>query len=467
VYVRPDRLGLDRIFRAGEGGTLAAEARDRQRRTSVAVASVVVVAATVVWIAVRQAADISFRALHPVDYVVLAVMFLLVLSLDLVQTTLEQFKFNVVFTVAGTVFFAASISYGAIVGIVLAGVGTLITEVFARREPIKLVFNVAQFVCIAGVAGLLYHALVGNTDRVPLSTVPTLLAGLVAAAAYVLVNAVLFAYVVGISIGKSPITVFMANVPGFLMQNVTLPSIGLLLTTVRDLSPLSLFIVLLPLLGPYVAMRGHRETQSQIRQTIEALADTVDRRDTSTAQHSERVAKYTRQIIDELGTIRFAESEAIILAARVHDLGKIAIPDAVLLKPGRLDEGEYWLMRQHPVAGDDILQQLSIYKDSLGVVRHHHERYDGTGYPDGLKAEEIPLGARIVSVADSYDVMTSDRPYARARSVREAKEELLACKGTHFDPKLVDAFVRVIDREHSPASSDVVMVGAARVPTSV
>ena len=166
-------------------------------------------------------------------------------------------------------------------------------------------------------------------------------------------------------------------------------------------------------------MRGYREIQLQIQRTIEALADTVDRRDITTAQHSERVANYTRQIIDELGTIRFAEAEAIILAARVHDLGKIAIPDAVLLKPGKLDEGEYWLMRQHPVAGDDILQKLSIYKDSLGVVRHHHERYDGRGYPDGIKGEEIPFGARIVSVADSYDVMTSDRPYARARTISE------------------------------------------------
>ncbi|MDQ2784207.1 MAG: HD domain-containing protein, partial [Chloroflexota bacterium] len=146
------------------------------------------------------------------------------------------------------------------------------------------------------------------------------------------------------------------------------------------------------------------------------------------------------------------------LAARVHDLGKIAIPDAVLLKPGKLDEGEYWLMRQHPIAGDDILHDLSIYKDSLGVVRHHHERYDGRGYPDGIKGEEIPFGARIVAVADSYDVMTSDRPYARARTVHEGIEELIACKGTHFDPHVVDAFVRVLGRQQAPAPS------AQRVP---
>jgi HD-GYP domain-containing protein (c-di-GMP phosphodiesterase class II) len=117
------------------------------------------------------------------------------------------------------------------------------------------------------------------------------------------------------------------------------------------------------------------------------------------------------------------------------------------------------------VAGDDILQQLAIYKDSLGVVRHHHEKYDGSGYPDGIKGDTIPLGARIVSVADSYDVMTSDRPYARARSIREAKDELLACKGTHFDPKIVDAFVRILERQHSPVPAERALAGATHALT--
>lgn len=431
-----------------------------QARTDFAIASVVMLTALVTILAIWQATQVSFRALRSMDYVVLGVMFALVLTMDLVQTKLIQFKFTAVFTVFGTVSFAASVGYGAIVGILLAFVGTLISEIVARREFRKMVFNIAQFMCMAGVAGLVYHALAGAQDHVPLASLNTTVIALIASLCYLAINAILFAYVVGTSIGKSPLTVFLASSTGFLIQNITLPSIGLLLTTVRDLSPWSLLIVLLPLLGPYVAMRGNRETQIQIQKTIEALADTVDRRDTSTAQHSERVAKYTQQIIDELGTIRFAESEAIILAARVHDLGKIAIPDAVLLKPGKLDDGEYWLMRQHPVAGDDILRQLTIYKDSLGVVRHHHEKYDGTGYPDGLKGDKIPLGARIVAVADSYDVMTSDRPYARARTAREGKEELIRCKGTHFDPQMVDAFVAVLDRIHNPVPAEV------RMPTS-
>lgn len=418
----------------------------------------------VVFGAVAQAVRGSFRPLKPLDLAVILAMFLFVTLMDLAPTRIQFGNVSSVFTVSGSVFLATTIGYGAITGIIVAMTGTLIIELVARRAAQKLIFNVADFVAAAGLAGITYHLLAGNTTRVPLSSTKTLAFALIASLVYLLVNNILFSFVVGTAIGKSPLTVFIANAPGSLLQNITLPAIALLLTTVRALNPLAVLIALVPLLGPFLAMRGHREILLQIQQTIEALADTVDRRDVTTAQHSERVAIYTQQIIDELGTIRFAEAEAIILAARVHDLGKIAIPDAVLLKPGKLDEGEYWLMRQHPAAGDDILQKLSIYKDSLGVVRHHHERYDGRGYPDSIKGEDIPLGARIVAVADSYDVMTSDRPYARARSVREAKEELIDCKGTHFDPDIVDAFVRVIERQHSPEPAK--NLAPARIPVS-
>lgn len=419
-----------------------------------AVLAVVCLAVIVILGAAVQAVHGYFRPLKPRDLAVILVMFIIVTLMDLVQTTVPLMKFNTGFTVSGAIFVATTIGYGAVTGVIVAAIGTLITELFVRREFQKLVFNVSDLVAATGLSGITYRILVGDTTQGPLASTKTLLIALIASFVYLGVNSILLSFVVGTAIGKSPFTVFLANIPGQLLQNITLPPIGLLLTTVRELSPLALFIALIPLFGPFIAFRGHRAIQLQIQRTIEALADTVDRRDTTTAQHSERVTNYVRQIIDELGTIRFAEAEAIILAARVHDLGKIAIPDAVLLKPGKLDEGEYWLMRQHPIAGDDILRDLSIYKDSLGVVRHHHERYDGRGYPDGIKGEEIPLGARIVSVADSYDVMTSDRPYARARTVQEGIEELIACKGAHFDPTIVDAFVRVLGRQRAPAPSE-------------
>ncbi len=422
-------------------------------KTNAVVTCVVLLAFALLFVALRTGPLEDVRSLHWTDIVVLVAMLVFVVVVDLSRITLVQFKFNVSFTVSTTVYAATAIGYGPIIGVVIALLGTVIIQQSSQKDVRKRVFNVAQNVVSTEVTGLLYFALSGGDSAVPLISAHLLGVALVASICYLLVNASLVALVVGVSIGRSPVSVFVANIPGLMLQNVTLPSIGLLLTSLRLFTPLAFFIVVLPLLGPWMVMRGYRETLLQVRRTIEALADMVDRRDVTTAQHSARVAEYTQQIIDEIGTIKFAEAEAIILAARVHDLGKIAIPDSVLLKPGRLDEEEYRLMRSHPVAGDEVLHNLSIYKDSLGVVRHHHERYDGKGYPDGMKGEEIPFGARIVGVADTYDVITSDRPYHRARSVREATEELINCRGTQFDPMVVDAFIRVLNRVHGIASA--------------
>jgi HD-GYP domain-containing protein (c-di-GMP phosphodiesterase class II) len=417
-------------------------------KVTAAIGAVVLLAVAATGVAFWQVTHGGQRPLSLVDIIVLTLMVLFVIGMDSLATVIPQYQFTTIFTVAGAIYVAAAIGYGALVGIIVATVSALTTELIARREPKKLIFNVAEIATGTGTAGLVYHALVPASAGMPLGSLASLLAAVAASLLYVAINAILFSIVVGIATGKSPAVMFVAHTQTFLLQNVTLQSIAIILSCVRELTPWAIVIILLPLFGPFIAMRGFRETLQQIQQTIEALADMVDRRDVTTAQHSERVAQYTQQIIEELGTIPLAEAEAIVLAARVHDLGKIAIPDAVLLKPGRLDEEEYRLMRYHPVAGDEVLSKLSIYKASLGVVRHHHERYDGKGYPDGLKGEAIPLGARIVGVADTYDVITSDRPYHRARSVREATDELLNCKGTQFDPEIVDAFIRVLERTH-------------------
>jgi len=422
-------------------------------KTGLAIAAVVMFAVALIYLSLVQATHTPFRALTVTDIAVLIAMLLLVLLLDFAQVRVQRLKFKAVFVISGTVFVAATIGYGAIVGILLAIVGSLISETLARRELHKLIFNVAQFTCATAAAGLLYHAIAGQNVRVPLATTQTAIAALFASVVYLLVNNGLFSFVVGINIGKSPVSVFLANMPGMLMQNITLPSIGLLLTTVRDLSPLSLLVALLPLLGPYLAMRGYRDNLLQMGLTIEALADAIDLRDPSTARHSERVATYTQRVIDELGTINFAEAEAIVSGSRVHDVGKVSIPDAILLKSDALTDEEFAVIRTHSVEGYNILVNLPMYKEALGVVRSHHERYAGGGYPDNISGEAIPMGARIVAITDAYDVMTTDRPYSRARSQREACAELVRCKGTHFDPMIVDAFVAMINRPAVPEVS--------------
>ena len=164
---------------------------------------------------------------------------------------------------------------------------------------------------------------------------------------------------------------------------------------------------------------------------------------TGTAAHAARCAQYARALADQL-RLPPDEIEAIRVAALLHDLGKIEIPDSILQKPGPLTEKEWELMRQHPDLSHRALAQLGGFHDVLPLVRHHHERFDGAGYPDGLSGEEIPSGSRIILVIDAFDAMTSDRPYRRAMPVADAAKELVRCSGSQFDPRMVRAFLLIL-----------------------
>ncbi len=174
---------------------------------------------------------------------------------------------------------------------------------------------------------------------------------------------------------------------------------------------------------------------------IRTLAATVDAKDSYTHGHSERVAAYARAIALTLELPQL-DVETIELAGLLHDIGKIGVPDAVLQKPGRLDPDERTLIEQHADLGARILSDNPALMPLIPLVRHHHERYDGGGYPSGLRGEEIPLGAAIICVADTFDTMTTDRPYRRAPGMEEARREIVRCGGQQFDPRVVTAFLR-------------------------
>jgi putative nucleotidyltransferase with HDIG domain len=172
--------------------------------------------------------------------------------------------------------------------------------------------------------------------------------------------------------------------------------------------------------------------------TITSLARTIEAKDPYTGGHTERVAEYTLMLARELG---FGDDElqAVEVGAVIHDIGKIGIPDRILLKPGRLDSDEFEEMRRHPVISSYILDELDLPKVVRDMARNHHERFDGKGYPDGLKGDQIPLAARILTVADAFDAMTSDRPYRRALSQEVAAAEIRRNTGTQFCPDVVAA----------------------------
>ena len=194
--------------------------------------------------------------------------------------------------------------------------------------------------------------------------------------------------------------------------------------------------------------RLHEELKEVFLQTIEGFAFAIDAKDPYTLGHSRRVTQYSGWIADRLG-LDEKEVQKIRHAAILHDIGKIGLRLESLNKPGRLSQEEIESFRAHPETGKRILAPIRFLSDLVPVLYHHHERYDGGGYPQGKAGEEIPLGARILAVADSYDAMTSDRPYRNAMTVEQAIREIKMHSGSQFDPGIVNAFIAVL-REKLP-----------------
>lgn len=174
--------------------------------------------------------------------------------------------------------------------------------------------------------------------------------------------------------------------------------------------------------------------------TLKSLVMSIEARDSYTKQHSERVTHYALQIANVM-KLSEEDIDVIKFGGYLHDIGKIGVKDTVLLKPGKLTDEEFEEIKQHSVIGDNILKPIKFFPKERDMIRHHHERYDGKGYPDGLAGKDIPLTARILAVADTYDAMTSTRPYRKALDHSVAIEELIRCSGKQFDPEVVFAFL--------------------------
>ncbi len=192
--------------------------------------------------------------------------------------------------------------------------------------------------------------------------------------------------------------------------------------------------------------RTLHDLETTYSQTLWSLVAALDAREHETSDHSQRVVRYSIALAKKLG---FPEREMPDLGrgALLHDIGKIGVPDAILLKPDELDPAEWEVMKRHPQIGFDILRSIDFLRASAEVVLCHQERFDGGGYPRGLEGDEIPMPARIFAIADTFDAMTSDRPYRKALSPEEARREIARFSGTQFDARVVDAFLSIPQRE--------------------
>jgi putative nucleotidyltransferase with HDIG domain len=307
-----------------------------------------------------------------------------------------------------------------------------------RRRLIDLVFNTSQLMIAAAAAAIVYHGLASSGD-LGRGLIGQLASAGVAACVMYVVSVSMVVVAAGLMTGRSPFQIWVEAAAAELKQTAAIYVTGYVLAVVSNGRPWLAVVMMGPVAGLQLALNRSVQLREQTVSAVESMADVVDHRDPYTFQHSQSVADNAVHTAKKLG-LPDREVELIRLAARVHDLGKIAVPDEVLHKQGRLTEAEFALMKKHPETGAEILAKFPQYKRGRELVLAHHERMDGCGYPRGLSGSAIPLGARVIAVADAWDAMTSDRPYRTALDPEVALGELLRGRGTQWDPEVVNAF---------------------------
>ncbi len=382
------------------------------------------------------------------------------------------FDSRVSISFVGTVL--AALVYGP-AGAVLAATAIVLSGYFGRSQsPRKLAFNFGHASLSAFLGGL-FALQVGAVDGLDSAALP-LLGGLGAAVILFAVDAGFVSVIISLTSKRPAWTCYRENFAWLLPHYAVLGLVaGGLAVTYTLVGVAAILVMALPLLLSRYSMaqfvdrtrdnvlrleRSNEQLQHalvEIRDmsdelasaytgTLESLVTALDVRDQETRGHSVRVATHSLDIARMVGVYTEEELATIYRGALMHDVGKIGVPDAILLKPAKLTEEEWEFMRRHSALGYRILAQVPYLRPAAKIVLAHHERWDGDGYPRRLKGENIPLGARIFAICDTYDAIISDRPYRQGQSPDAALAEILRCAGTQFDPMVVEAFEAAFPR---------------------
>ena len=316
-------------------------------------------------------------------------------------------------------------------------------------------FNIGQAMLYVtvGAVGLDLFAAQANSGPSP-AGLPPLGAIAVSAVVSLLANMALVAGAIARETGARFWRLLRGQVADVAVTYAALVALGVVVSLIVRDYPLALAPLVLPAGLAQYALRREVQLRADTRAALAALVDVVELRDPYTAGHSMRVATMARDLAVWMG-LPGEEADLIETAGRVHDLGKVAMTPALLFKTGPLTEEEWTYVRQHPVHGAAIVEKFAGYRGCAVLVRHHHERWDGTGYPEGLAGEEIPLGARILAVADAFDAMTSARAYRPASGPETVLAVLEAGAGAQWDPRVVGAFVEYRRRATAGAGVNV------------
>jgi HD-GYP domain-containing protein (c-di-GMP phosphodiesterase class II) len=386
----------------------------------------------------------SKSLLGPGDLGILLVLALLFLVCESMPTLLnvEQFAVSVSFSAA----LAAVVLVGP-AGAALVG----FTAVFSVRPGLPLIkrlFNGAQFAICGYAAGWVYYAFGGEFGVPEVNAFDQLIGPYAAATAvFVPLNILLTLTMIRLATRVEGVEVPLRGMAPFLLSYLGYATFGLLVAGLwATVQSISAVLVLLPLFVARWAFGQYHAQQRSYDATMAALCQAVETKDYYTRGHCTRVSHASSMIAQEIG-MGVERLRAIRYAGMLHDVGKLGVPTKVLQKDGPLTEEEFAAIQLHPMRGLEIVRGIGFLDEAYAGIMHHHERHDGKGYPMGLAADEIPEFARVIAVADAFDSMTSDRSYRGARPVEVAVEELRKGAGNQFDPVMVGAFIRALDRE--------------------
>ncbi|HUL72516.1 MAG TPA: HD domain-containing phosphohydrolase, partial [Vicinamibacterales bacterium] len=373
-------------------------------------------------------------------------------------------------SISETFVFAGTLLYGPAVGtalVVLDAAVLCIKEAWVRRRLRwqQVVFNMSApplSIWLAAKLSGVTHPFLGVELN---STFITTLA--VFTALYFLLNSWLVTFAVALEGQTPPFKIWWSSFTEISVNFAAGASIAAFVVVNAQRVGFTILGLIVPLLGVnYFTYRwstkrveAEREKVQELNRvflsTIEALALAIDAKDQVTHGHIRRVQRYTMALANALGVKDERQLEALRAAALLHDTGKLAVPEYILNKPGPLTTAEFERMKVHAAVGADILKSIDFPYPVEPIVRHHHESWDGSGYPDGINGQEIPLGARILAVVDCYDALTSDRPYRPRMTRQQAEQKLRERRGTMYDPWIVDQFLKIVDRlETEEAASE-------------
>ena len=347
---------------------------------------------------------------------------------------------------------AAAIVYGPVVAVPATFLGTLLAEMAMHRDWHKAIFNVGEMTLTASAMSLVYEVF-HTGGRMPFASIRNAAAVMGMVSSYALLNTGLVGAIMSLAGGAPFWRVWRSNFKESVWNNLTIIPMGAVVATLWIYNFWSVLFLVLPLVVVRRSFQFIGELQIQTRETLVRMADAIDRRDPSTFQHSQRVAFYAEAIAKGMG-VSSDEAETIRMAGRLHDLGKIGMSNGLLFKPGRFDEAEMAEFQRHPVISAELVKSFRLFREGQSLILHHHERYDGTGYPDRLKSGEVPFGSRVLAVADAFDAMTSRREYRSPLSTEQAIAELVRCRGTQFDPLVADVFIQMLHGDELRSTLD-------------